>query len=357
MYEMSPRERVIATLEFRKPDRIPKNAGFTPHIMEQFKLHTGADDPADYYGYEERYVGLQPTKVEYDFSRYLPEGLPSDTQVSEWGEANVPGDFYHFTTYLAPLASVNTVEELKAFPWPDVKADYRYEGIEDKVKSLREAGYFVIGHVGHSGWEKACYMRGIDNISCDLMNNQEFAEYLLDLFCDAHCFIARRYAEAGVDMVMLSEDMGMQDRLFMSPEMYRRWVKPRTKRVIDAARKVDPDVFIGQHHCGKVDALIPDFIEIGTNALNPIQPECMDVLDIKRRFGDALTMWGTVGAQSVIPFGTPDDVRRTVRDNIRNLGYNGGLWIAPSQIVPPETPWENIEAFFDAVEEFGGYSG
>ena len=197
-------------------------------------------------------------------------------------------------------------------------------------------------------------MRGIDNISCDLMDNQDYAEYLLDLFCDVHCFMARRYAEAGVDMVWLSEDMGMQDRLFMSPEMYRRWVKPRTKKVIDAAREVNPNIFIAQHHCGKVDELIPDFIEIGTNALNPIQPECMDPLDIKRRYGDVLTLWGTVGAQSVLPFGTPDEVRQTVRDNIRNLGYNGGFWIAPSQILEPEVPWENIEAFFEAVEEFGG---
>ena len=357
MYEMSPRERAIATLSFKKPDRIPRDAGFTPHVMEEFRRHTGADDPAEHYGFVHRNVAPAPTKVEYSFSRYYPQypdGLPAGTSVSEWGEANVPGDFYHFTTYLAPLASVNTLEELKAFPWPDVKADYRYADLANSVKSLREAGYFVIGSLGHTGWEKACYMRGIDNISCDLIDNREYAEYLLDLFCDAHSFMARRYAEAGVDMVWLSEDMGMQDRLFMSPEMYRKWVKPRTKKVIDAAREVSPDVFIAQHHCGKVDALIPDFIEIGTNALNPIQPECMDPLDIKRRFGDVLTLWGTVGAQSVFPFGTADQVRQTVRDNIRNLGYNGGFWIAPSQILEPEVPWENIAAFFEAVEEYGG---
>ena len=357
MHEMSPRERAIATLSFRGCDRVPKDAGFTPRIMEEFKRRTGADDPAEYYGYEHRPLGLAPTKIQCDFSRYYPqypEGLPAGTQVSEWGEVNVPGDFYHFTTHLGPLQSVNTVQELKEFPWPDVKADYRYAHLPDKVKSLHESGYFVLGCTGHTGWEKACYMRGIDNISCDLIDNQEYAEYLLDLFCDFHSFMARRFAEAGVDMLWLSEDMGMQDRLFMSPEMYRRWIKPRTKKVIDAARQVNPGIFITQHHCGKVDALIPDFIEIGTNALNPIQPECMDPLDIKRRYGDVLTLWGTVGAQSVFPFGTPEEVRRTVRDNIRNLGHNGGLWIAPSQIIGPEVPWENVAAFFEAVAEYGG---
>ena len=139
----------------------------------------------------------------------------------------------------------------------------------------------------------------------------------------------------------------------ISPAMYRQWIKPRTKQVIDAATRVDPHVWIAQHHCGYVEPLISDFIEIGVNALHPIQPESMSPIRIKRKFGNVLTLWGTVGAQSVMPFGTPEEVRQTVRDNIRDLGANGGLWIAPSQSLEPDVPWENVTAFFEAVEEFG----
>lgn len=203
------------------------------------------------------------------------------------------------------------------------------------------------------GWEKACYMRGILNMCEDLVANQDFATCLLDKLCRFFCFMARRFAEAGVDMVWLSEDVGMQDRLMISPQMYRTWIKPRTKSVIDAARQVNPDIWIAQHHCGYVEPLIEDFVEIRVNALHPIQPESMSPLRIKQRFGDVLTLWGTVGAQSVMPFGTPEEVRETVRENIRDLGFNGGLWIAPSQSLEPDVPWANVAAFFDAVEEFG----
>ena len=353
MYQMSPRERVLTTLAIKKPDRVPRDAWFTPHVLEQFQKQTGAADPADYYGFEHRLVGFAPTRAEHDFSRYLPCDLPSDADVSEWGEATIPGGFWHFRRYVPPLASLETVKELAEYPWPDIKENYRHSHLEDATKDLHEKGYFVIGSAGHMGWEKACYMRGILNICRDLTVNQEFAVYLFDKLCDLFCFMARRFAQAGVDMVWLSEDVGMQDRLMIGPEMYKRWIKPRTKKVIDAAKKVKPDIHIAQHHCGQVEPIIGDLIEIGVNALHPIQPESMAPARIKSRFGHVLTLWGTVGTQSVMPFGTPADVRKTVRDNVRDLGYNGGLWIAPSQALEPDVPWENVAAFFDAVDEFG----
>ncbi|MDI7274874.1 MAG: uroporphyrinogen decarboxylase family protein, partial [Anaerolineae bacterium] len=337
----------------RKPDRVPKDAWWTPHTLEQFRKHTGADDPSDHYGFEHRLVRWARTRVQYDFSSYFPEGLPPGTTVNEWGEANTPGGFYHYSIHRQPLASLRTARELAGFPWPDVKEDYRHAHLEAEVQSLHDRGLFAIGDLGHMGWEKACYMRGILNISADILDNQDFATCLLEKLCDLFCFMARRYAEAGVDMVMLSEDVGMQNQLMISPAMYRKWVKPRTKRVIDAARQVNPSVWIGLHCCGYVEPLIRDLIEVGVNALHPIQPESMDPLLVKQRYGGSLTLWGTVGAQSVMPFGTPEDVRRTVRENITSLGYNGGLWIAPSQALTPEVPWDNIAAFFDAVEEFG----
>ncbi len=352
MYEMSPRERVLTTLSIKKPDRVPKDAWFTPHIIEEFKKHTGAQDPAQYYGFEARGVGFGGTKIKYDFSKYFPNGLPPNTGVSEWGEANIPGNFYHYTIHKQAMASIGTLQELIDYPWPDIKEDYRHEHLGESVKNLHDEDYFVVGNVGHMGWEKACYMRGILNICQDLMINQDFATYLFDKLCDYFSFMSQRFAEAGVDMVWLSEDLGMQDKLMISPETYRKWIKPRTKKVIDSARKVNPNVYIAQHHCGYVEPIIGDFVEIGVNALHPIQPESMDPVRLKRKFGDVLTLWGTVGAQSVIPFGTPDDVRKTVRENIRNLGYNGGFWIAPSQALTPEVPWENVAAFFDAVKEY-----
>lgn len=100
-----------------------------------------------------------------------------------------------------------------------------------------------------------------------------------------------------------------------------------------------------------VEPIIPDFLEVGVDALHPIQPESMDPFRIKKRWSGRLTLWGTVGAQSVLPFGTPGQVREVVRRNVEGLGYNGGLWIAPSQALLPGVPWKNIAAFLEAVEE------
>jgi len=350
-----PRERLRQALQHRSPDKVPKDAWFTPATLRLFQEHTGAEDPADHYGFEHRDVGLAPTHSQRDFSPYHPPELPLDTAVDEWGTAYVPSRHHHFHRYVWPMASLRnpTPADVDGYPWPDVEAAYRYEHLSEETRQLREAGYFVVGRVGHGGWEKACYLRGILDLCRDLYENPAFVEALLDRLCSLECRIAEGLARAGVDMVWLSGDVGLQDRLMISPADFRRWVKPHLCRVIEAARRVQPDVFIGLHECGYVEPLIPDFIEAGVDALHPIQPESMDPFRIKRNWGDALTLWGTIGAQSAMPFGTPADVREAVRRSIEELGRNGGLWIAPSQALLPEVPWPNIEAFFAAVEEFG----
>jgi uroporphyrinogen decarboxylase len=137
--------------------------------------------------------------------------------------------------------------------------------------------------------------------------------------------------------------------------MYRRWFKEPLRRVVDAAKKANPDVLVFMHSDGDIAELIPDLIEVGIDILNPLQPECMDVNHIKSEYGGDLAFWGGVGTQTTMPFGTPEDVRECVRDRIEVIGAGGGFLIAPTHLVEPEVPWENIIAFADAVEEFGAY--
>ena len=109
------------------------------------------------------------------------------------------------------------------------------------------------------------------------------------------------------------------------------------------------------HSDGFIEPVISELIEIGIDVLNPIQPECMNPAKIKRLYGDELSFFGTIGVQTIMPFGTPKDVRRAVREMIEKVGQGGGFIIAPTHFVPVEVPWENVQAFFDAVEEFGQY--
>lgn len=135
--------------------------------------------------------------------------------------------------------------------------------------------------------------------------------------------------------------------------MWRKWLKPRLARVIEQARRVKPDILIFYHSDGDCTAIIPELIEIGVDILNPVQPECMNPAELKKEYGDRLAFWGTIGTQTTMPFGTPDEVKAVVKERIETVGKGGGLLLAPTHILEPEVPWENVLAFFEAVEEYG----
>jgi uroporphyrinogen decarboxylase len=126
--------------------------------------------------------------------------------------------------------------------------------------------------------------------------------------------------------------------------------------LIDSAKRANPEVKVLYDSDGNLNPVIPDLIDIGVDVLAPIQPECNDPAWLKREYGQHLSFWGSIGVQSTLPFGTPEDVRQAVWERLDTIGKGGGLVIAPSHVIPPEAPWDNIVAFFDGVEEFGRYT-
>ena len=167
---------------------------------------------------------------------------------------------------------------------------------------------------------------------------------------------ARRLAEAGVDMISMNDDIGTQKSMIMSPTMWRRWVKPYMAEVIAVIHQIDPDIRFRYHSDGVLTPVIPDLIEIGVNSLITVQPESMDVYEIKRRFGDRICMEGTFGLQGAFMRGTPDQVREMVKDQCAGLMPGGGWIASPGNSVTPDVPWENLVAFFEALEAHSRYS-
>lgn len=351
---MDNREIVIRALSKNNPVRVPKEAGFTPLVIEKLKERIGTDDFQSYFNMEIKSVGLSPTKVKQDFSKYLPSNLPFGTTIDDYGIAHIPGSMYHFTKMTHPLENLTKVSELEKYPFPDQKEDYRYEGLIEKVDKLHKEGYFVIGRVGDI-FETAWYMRGMENLFIDFVENQDFAKYLLDKITEMREFMSEKMAKTGCDQILLGDDIAMQHKMIMSPETWRKWIKPRLARVIDKAILVNPDIFVWYHSDGDVREVIPELIEVGINVLNPVQPECMDPTEVKRKYGDKLAFWGTIGTQTTMPFGKPEDVKNEVKKRIKTVGYDGGLVLAPTHMLEPDVPVENILAFFEAVTEFGWY--
>jgi len=164
-----------------------------------------------------------------------------------------------------------------------------------------------------------------------------------------------RYAELGVDIVQLGDDIGSQQGMLVSPALWRKYLKPLMAKIIADIKGANPETLVFYHSDGNIEAVIPDLIEIGVDVLNPVQPECMDIAKLKKKYGNWLSFWGGIGVQTTMPFGTPDDVRRAVKHVIRDAGRGGGLLVAPAHLIERDVPWHNVEAFVEAVHEYGKY--
>jgi uroporphyrinogen decarboxylase len=353
---MTSRERTLAVLARQIPDRLPRELKLTPSLLEEFQKRTGANDPAEYFALDVRDVFFAPPTETADFSPYYPEGLPrfwnpAGWEVGEWGVGVTDGSMYHFIHLEHPMKNLTSIDELERYPFPDLTPPARHRHLESEVRDLHDRGLFVIGFMEWTIFEIAWHLRGMTELFTDMAFNPAFAERLLDRITSVRSFEARRFAEAGVDMLKIGDDVGTQKAMLMSPAMYRHWFKPRHAAVIRAAREARPDLPVCYHSDGNCWDVIPDFIDIGVTVLNPVQPECLDIAAVKKRFGDQLIFWGGIGTQMTMPFASSVDVYRIVRRTIEVLGPTGYV-PCPTHVLEPEVPWENIQAFVRAVDDY-----
>jgi uroporphyrinogen decarboxylase len=354
---MTPRERTQAVFARRTPDRLPKEIKLTPPLLEEFKLRTGTEDVAGHYGLDVREVYLSPPTETPDFSAYYPDGVPPlwsppGWEVGEWGVGSKPGNVLHFIHIEHPMLHIDSVEDLKRYPFPDYSKPERWQHLKAEVEGLHAKGLYVIGFMEWTIFEIAWHMRSMDLLFNDIMFNEPFARHLLDKITEIRCVQAEAYAEAGVDIIKIGDDLGTQRSLLMSREMYREWFMPCHAAVMAAARRVRPDMLFSYHSDGNCWDIIPDFIEAGIDVLNPVQPECLDIVQVKKEFGKDLMFWGGVGTQTTMPFATAAEVYESVRRTIDVLGPTG-FFPSPTHVLEPEVPWENIEAYLRAVDEYG----
>jgi uroporphyrinogen decarboxylase len=351
---MLPRERFLAAINRENPDRVPKNADFTPQALQTFQDNTEGKAPAEYFDFEARYVRCHPTTKQTDFSPYLGK-LPPGSTIDEWGMGEIPAHLYHLTQMVHPMRNFSSVAEIDAYPFPDIDAPYRYAGLAKQVAAIHQQGFAVMAD-WTTIFEQSWYLRGLDQFMMDFYDRPEFVDALLTRVTDIFCVYIKQMVSAGVDLILTGDDIGTQKGMMISPKLWRQWLKPLQARLVQVAKTTNPRVKVLYDSDGNFDPVIPDLIDIGIDVLGPVQPECNDPAWLKNEFGRYLSFWGSIGVQSTLPFGNPDEVRAEVKQRIEVLGSGGGLVIAPSHVIPPETPWENIAAFFEAIEELGQYS-
>jgi len=296
--------------------------------------------------------GFVPQRT-WDYDLYYDPPIADGARMDIWGIAHEPGSAaaHHMTQMRNPLEKLDSLEQFQAYPWPDFEqADWSF--LDAEVAAIHDKGLAAQIWMECTIWETAWYMRRMEILMTEMAMEDEKAVFLLDKITDLACFRARKYAAAGADIIALGDDVGMQSSIMMSKEMYRTWLQPRLKEVIDAAKAVKPDVIIQYHSCGHVTELIPEFIEAGIDVLNPVQSECMNVLEVFSEYGDSLSFNGSVGTQTTMPFGTPQEVKDTVKRNLDAVGPEGGLFCCPTHMLEPEVPWANVEAYVEACREY-----
>ena len=353
---MTNRENVFRALRRDNPERVPFDMTLCPAHIENLKRKTGTGDYHAYFQFPYRYVELEATARKCDYSHYYRNLPPEARPLSwnpEWGIFSVPGSLAHFEHMLHPMENFESTEQIHSYPFPDYNEPYRWKGMEEKIAALQKDDLIAIAFMQMTIFEIAWYLRGMDNFLMDLIINREFAETLLEKIMNIRIGMAEKYARYGMDILMLGDDVSTQLSMMMDPLLWRELLKPRLKKVIKAAKDVKNDILVFYHGDGNLQAIIPDLIEIGVDILNPVQPECMDPVLIKKQYGDRLSFWGTIGSQTTLPFGTAEDVENAVKRNIKTIGAGGGLLLAPTHMIEPDVPWENIEAFINAIKKYG----
>jgi uroporphyrinogen decarboxylase len=258
--------------------------------------------------------------------------------------------------YRSPLAHARSLDDLRNFPFPDASGPYHARGLARQVQALHARSLAAGGNLPHLGgelFEAAWRLRGLENFLLDLLERPTWAHFLLDRLADLARRNAETLARASIDVLALDDDVGMPGTMIISPAIWREFFKPRLAMIIQTARTIKPDLRVLYHSDGYFEPIVGDLMEIGVNAINPLQPDHVDAARIRQRFGPGLVLWGTVGHQTTFSFAGPDDIRKEVKHRIETVGRAGLILCPAYDIDEPDIPWENIAAFLEAVKAYG----
>jgi uroporphyrinogen decarboxylase len=221
------------------------------------------------------------------------------------------------------------------------------------VIAADDGRHFLVPNFGWALFERAWSLRGMVEFFMDMAGDPQFAGELLDRVTDIQLALIRRFLDLGVDGVYFGDDYGGQANMLISPKMWRKLIKPRLARLFEPIRAAGLPILM--HSDGHIEPILPDLIEIGLNMYNPVQPEVTDFCWLRETFGQQLAYYGGVSTQTVMPFGTPDEVRAATFKAARELApANTGLLIAPSHRMMSDIPMENVVALLEAYEELEG---
>ena len=326
---MNRRQRIIASLNHQQPDKTPYFMWLNTDTLETMISFTGDSD------FEKNIGNCMFDVGQYNLNyRQVQNGLLEDQFGVVW---NPDGSAQN---------KIVSRESFDSYTFPDPKQCLQQTVQDERLK--RNPNEFRFLQLGFSLYERAWTLCGMENVLTAMADGDEFMERLLDRILEFNLCWIDQAVSIEVDAVLFGDDWGDQRGVMMGPHLWRKFIKPRFKQMTDAVKEHGKYVFL--HSCGKVDSIMPDIIDCGVDVFNPLQPEVMNVVEMKQSFGEQMTFFGGISTQQTLPFGTTEEVRSEVRSLLKTMGKNGGYIAAPSHSVPSDAKPENVLAMIETLQ-------
>jgi uroporphyrinogen decarboxylase len=329
----------------------------TPPFRQGHTINHIDDRVLDLLGTDTRYIwpGASPLSPRYATDQ-------PDRFLDDFGQVWIQ-TYPYFSVTKGILEDAEDIEEIESkVRWPDPDKPDWTAGVTDRARSLHEGGeHYLVARmvVSHGPFMLASDLRGASKMMLDMSLNPAFATALLTRVTDTICGLLESYIKAGrgyFDMIELpGDDYASNQNLIFSQAMFRDFIKPCIGRMVAVIRKIQPDIKIMLHSDGAIQKLIPDFIELGIDVLNPVEPVAgMDVKTVKQEFGRQISFLGGIDISHAMP-GNIQDVRADVDRCLADLAAAGGFVLAPSNHLQADVPAANVIELFRYAQEKGKY--
>ncbi len=334
---LTRKERMHRAITYQDVDRIPTQINYTDGMGQKMAAHFNipVDDLPEF-------LGNHMIRVDMDH----PGVLSEDGRVKfDWWGVGFDTQEEGYFAAVSPLKENN---DLDSYPWPDPADPNLLKGAERIIKEKGD-DYFITPNFGFVLFERAWTLRGFEQFFIDMAVDPVFTGELFDRITDIQLQLIHRYIDLGVAGGYFGDDYGAQKNLLFSPRMWRKYIKPRLAKLFAPFKERNMPILM--HSDGQIQKILPDLVEIGLTTLNPVQPEALDHSWLAENFAGKLAFYGGVSTQTVLPYGTGDEVKTAVAAATATLAPNHtGLLIAPSHRMMTDIPMRNVEALLEAFQ-------
>lgn len=358
---MTPRERVLKA--FRKtegnPDRVPLQFEICKQHIEYFSKKYGMEVDITDNIFEDVTWRISANELRMKMgcdvitvgasnpTGWVPTVDDKGVWLNEYGMKMRQGSIY-VDVLSGPLEDCETVEEVENYRFPDPSAPGRYDKAEELIKKYKDQ-YVIIGNIEVTIFALTQQLLGMEKFFCDLQMEEEYVDRLMERCAQFQTAIGLELIKRGVDVIWSSDDFGSQSSLLISPEIFRKHIKPLFTKMNQAFKAAKPDIILALHCDGAVRPLLEDFVEMGFDIFNPVQPGVPGhgPQDLKDAIGDRLVFWGAVDQQNLLPFGSDEELEADLKEKIAILGKDRGYMISPAHIIQADVSPKRIEKFIE----------